>query len=137
MPASSDPEKRARQLANLRKPGDTIHGARSEAKVRPLRERFLAELHQAFPAVPLADLNSQAERQALISLYSDYVDERGPIRHRRRGELFPAAQELARLLTAYEKRNTELRALQSQHDATPADDLASIVAELTAGDEDG
>ena len=132
MPLSHDESARARQLANLRRPGAVIHGAHAESRVRPLRERFLAELHAAYPAVPLADLNSQAERQALIALYSDYVDERGPIRHRRRGELFPAAQELARLLAAHEKRSVELHALQREHGGGRAgESLDAIVAELT------
>jgi hypothetical protein len=49
MPLSSNPEKRAAQLANLR-PGDhrasnrEAHGAYSEQKLAPLRKRYLGEL---------------------------------------------------------------------------------------------
>lgn len=136
MPLSADATKRERQLANLKPGAHVAHGAASSKHVQPLRERFLAELRRAFPAVPLADLNSQAERQALISLYGDYIDERGsPIKHRRQGTIYPAAQELGRLLAAYEKRSTELQALQGKRGgANPVGALESVADELAALD---
>jgi hypothetical protein len=141
MPTSTDPVKRARQLQNLRSSSAVKHGGRSPERVQPLREKYLAELHEAFPNVPVADLRSQAQRQALISLYADYIDERGsPIRHRRQGTIYPAAQELGRLLAAHEKRNAELQVLNGRREGSPHAALAAVVAELSAaenGDPDG
>jgi hypothetical protein len=49
MPLSSDPDRRAAQLANLRPRAAATHEAFSELRLRPLRERHVAELR----AVPV------------------------------------------------------------------------------------
>ena len=104
MPLSSDPAKREAQLANLRSTSAVTHGATSEQRIRPLRERYLAELAEAFPSATAPELAIQAQRLAQLELLGAFLDERGVIRHRRRGDVFPAASMAEKLAAAYERQ---------------------------------
>jgi hypothetical protein len=137
MPTSKDPAKAAIQAANLRRTAATTHGAYSAAVIRPARERYLAELAEAFPSASAAEVAIQAQRLAQLEQLGAYMDERGVIRHKRRGDVFPAAALAEKLAAAYERQASILA--QRERDrggASPHDQLAKVVAELTAG-EDG
>lgn len=117
MPLSGDQEARNRQLANLRRGGPSpalgnrqtvTHGANSEACVRELREKHLAELVKAFPNASGQELAIQAHRLAQLELLGAFVDERGVIRHKRRGDVFPAASFMDRLAVAFERQHALL-----------------------------
>ena len=116
MPTSRDPEKAARQLANLRQNAAVTHGARSEELIRPLRERYFAELTEELPHAKPREVLLLANRLAKMELYEAFIDERGVIRHRRRGDVFPAAVESERLAVAFEKQYALLLERERQHD---------------------
>lgn len=121
MPLSPDPEARKAQLANLRADAATVHGARSEAKLKPSRERYLTELRDQFPAAGEDELIMQASRLAQMDLLQQFLDWRGVIRDRRRGETFPAAQLLASITAAYERRRDILAERERTKGEQPED----------------
>ena len=104
MPLSNDPSARQKQLANLKTTAATTHGAQSEQAIRPLRERFVVELSAAFPSATKAEVAIQAQRLAQLELLGAFLDEFGVIRHRRRGDVFPAAAMAERIAANYERR---------------------------------
>lgn len=134
MPASKDPVKHARQVANLRR-GNPTHGASSEAIIRPLAEAYLAELVKEFPKASERVLKVQARRLAKLERLGVYLDGKGEIRHKRRGEVFPASAHEERISAAYLAEHARLEALYSAGGTTdPHAALAAITAELS---EDG
>lgn len=128
---SSNPEKRAASLANLKSPSGTTHGAHSPALVQPLRQSFLTELQEAFPNATEHELRTQAQRLAQMELYARYIDEKGVIRHRRRGEIYPAAAQLERLSASFERHNAVVLERERQHGTPDAASLKDILGELT------
>ncbi len=60
MPLSSDPERRKKQLANLRPAGATKHGATSERSLEPRRAKHCAELLEHFPQIDTFRLSLSA-----------------------------------------------------------------------------
>lgn len=136
MPASKDPAKAAIQRANLRQNAAETHGAYSPVTIRPARERYAAELAAAFPNASSAEVAIQAQRLAQLEQLGAYLDERGVIRHKRRGDVYPAASLAEKLATAYERQAAMLA--QRERDAgakSPHDAMAAIMAELAAGEE--
>jgi hypothetical protein len=91
VPLSKDPAARERQLANLRSSSAVKHGTRSEVLIRPLAEQYLAELVGEFPDASERVLKLQARRLAKLERIASFLEERGEIRHQRRGEPFPVA----------------------------------------------
>ena len=91
MPLSSDPAKRANQLANLRPENSTKHSGRSEVLIQPLAERYFAELLGEFPSASERVLRLQARRLAKLERIGAFLEQKGEISHQRRGEVFPAA----------------------------------------------
>jgi hypothetical protein len=134
VPLSQDPEKRANQLANLKTTSAIKHGARSEERVRPLRERHVAELAKAFPSATELEVAIQAHRLAQLDLLGAFMDERGVIRHKRRGEVFPAAGLMEKIATSFERQQAILLERERTKGAPPAQALESILAELTSGE---
>jgi hypothetical protein len=133
VPLSSDPDARARQVANLR-PGDQKasnreqHGAYSEKKLAPLRERYRTDLRGQFPSAGEDELIIQAGRLAQMDVLQQFLDAHGPIRHHRRGETFPAAQLLASVTSAYERR----RDLLAERERAKAEDPFALYHALEA-----
>jgi hypothetical protein len=115
MPLSSDPEKRAAQLANLRPNAATRHGVNVEARLAPLRERYLAEQRRLFPSAGEDEVTIQASRLAQMEVLQDFLDRRGPIRHQRQGQTFAAADLLAKVTQAYERRRDLLAAREERN----------------------
>jgi hypothetical protein len=130
VPLSSDPQARKAQLANLRK-GQPVHGALTESRTRPLRERYLAELRGEFPTANERRLIVQAHRLAQLELLGDFADERGVIAHRRRGTVYPAAAMAERIACAFLAEQDRLEA-QAPADATLR--LQRHLASLPGGD---
>ena len=56
------------------------HGAWSETRVGPLRERYLIGLRQRFPLADEGLLNTQANRAAQLELLQRWIDEHGVVR---------------------------------------------------------
>ena len=128
--AGKTPEARARQLANLRADGAMKHGAHTDAKTQPLRERYLAELRSEFPDAAERRLIIQAHRLAQLELLGDFADERGVIAHRRRGTVYPAAAMAERIATAFLAEQDRLEAQrESGGSGRRVPTLASIAAE--------
>ena len=122
MPHSTDPQKAAIQVANLkqnRPENSSTHGAYSESMIRPLRERFLVELAEEFPSATERELRLLAHRFAQVELLGEYIERRGVIRHQRRGDLFPAVGQMDRLTTSIEARLDRLRDRESAKAADP------------------
>jgi hypothetical protein len=128
--AGKTPESRARQLANLKSMDALKHGAYSAAMLRPARERVLAELTQSFPGVRVDLLQIAAAKRARIVLIQEFIDERGIIKNRQRGEFYPVLTLLERLETAY---TSDLRRIEElARERRPYDALAEL-----ADDDDG
>lgn len=135
MPRSSDPAKAAVQLANLkqnRPDASKTHGAYAEDRIRPHRERHLAELTEAFPSATEAELAIQAQRLAQLELLGAFLDERGVIQLRRRGNVFPAASMAERLAAAFEKQHAMLLQ-REQVSSQPASKIAQWQRQLPGG----
>ena len=132
MPLSQDPEKRARQLANLQPRAAAVHGAFVEPKLAPIRERYLTELRAQLPSAGDTELVIQAGRLAQMDVLQQFLDWRGPIRHQRRGDTFPAADLLAKLSSAFERQHERLLERERQSGSTGGDTIDSIAAEYAA-----
>ena len=144
MPTSRDPAKRSRQLANLRNapaaPAGNrrtlVHGAHSEIAIRELRERHVTELAEAFPSASRHEVAIMAHRAAQLELLGAFVDERGVIRHKRRGDIFPAAGFMDRIAQAFERQYALLLDRERIVNGHPSHfDLAQAWAEDDDGDE--
>jgi hypothetical protein len=135
MPLSQDPEARARQLANLRSTSAVQHGANSEQLIRPLREKYLAELAAAFPNASAAELAIQAHRLAQIELLGAFLDERGVIRHKRRGDVFPAVSMAEKLAAAYERQHAAMREREQASGGDPQAAIDAIMREIADASE--
>ena len=119
-------------------PGNTRalqHAAYSAGAIRDARERYLAELTEAFPAASAQELVIQAHRLAQLELLGAFVDERGVIRHKRRGDVFPAAQFMERVATAFERQHALL--VQREADAGKYDGLADFLNDDDEENGDG
>jgi hypothetical protein len=147
MAVSRDPAKAAIQRANLRNapaaPAGNgravVHGAFS-TRVRDAREKHVVELVEAFPNATSPEIAIQAHRLAQLDLLGAFMDERGVIRHKRRGEVFPAASLMEKIAVSFERQHALLLERERTRPARPAETLASIIAELTAeatADQDG
>jgi hypothetical protein len=108
------------------------HGAYSEQRVAPLRERYLAELRKEFPSVSERRLVIQAHRLGQLELLGRFTDERGVIRSQRHGNVFPAATLGERLATAYLAEHDRLEQQEREHAGRGAahQTLAEVEAEL-------
>jgi hypothetical protein len=94
MPLSSDPERRAKQLANLQPAGATKHGAQSERKLAPLREKHRAELLERFPRIDEQRLSLLCDLLARIDLAREFIDTNGVMKNSR--EAYPLLQMVER-----------------------------------------
>ena len=137
MPLSSDPQARERQLGNLKRTAATTHGAKSETQIRPLRERYVAELRAEFPNASERRLIIQAHRLAQLELLGAFTDDRGVIRHKRRGDVFPAAALAEKVASAYLAEHERLEAAERAAalvDGTRS--LEQVIAEIESGADD-
>jgi len=135
-PLSHDPIKREAQLANLRPSASRKHEALSERALAPLRAKYRIELTAAFPHAASDEINIQASRLAMMERLQEWLDARGPISHQRRGTTYPAADLLAKVVSAYERRRDVLAERERAYTgANGAVSLAAIVAEYEAKDE--
>jgi hypothetical protein len=138
MPLSSNPDARARQLANLTPRSAVKHGAYSPELLAPERERILGELLASFPNVRRDRLELLAAQRARIVLLQAYVEARGIIAHKGRGSTFPAVDRLQREESAYRVELSKIEDLHREAGATrPGDSLAAIIAEYAATDDNG
>ena len=139
MPLSADPSARAAQLANLRPQNSIKHGAYSADLLKPERERILGELLASFPSVRRDRLELAAAQRARIVLLQAYVEAVGVLRHKGRGETYPAVALLfQREESAYRAELGKIEDLQREAGAAaPHDALAAIVAELAEGEHGG
>jgi hypothetical protein len=99
--AGKTPAARAKQLANLTPRSAVKHGAYSAEYLAPERERVLRELLESFPGVRRDRLELAAAQRARIVLLQAYIDSVGVIKHRGRGETYPAVGLLQREEASY------------------------------------
>lgn len=133
MPLSSNSDARARQLANLQPRAPLKHGAYSAERLQPERERILGELLASFPGVRRDRLELAAAQRARIVLLQGYVDSVGIVKHRGRGETFPAVTLLQREEAAYRVELTKIEELASAGAANGVPSLQAILAEIESG----
>ncbi|MGC2375375.1 MAG: hypothetical protein WA484_16030 [Solirubrobacteraceae bacterium] len=91
------------------------HGAYSERRVGPLRERYLGELRVEFPNASERRLVIQAHRLGQLELLGRFTDERGVIRSRRHGNVFPATTLGEKIATAYLAEHDRLEQREREH----------------------
>lgn len=109
MPASADPDKRQRQLANLRQNAATKHGSHSEATLRPLREHAYDELAREYGAIASEhELRLAADRKARLQAIREWLDQHGVIADRRTGKPRPVLQTAERLEAVLERQLRDL-----------------------------
>jgi hypothetical protein len=104
------------EIARQRGGPNYQHGAYSQ-KLQPLREGYLAELSREFPHGSERRLIVQASRLAKLDALDRFTDERGLIRHKRRGEVFPAAALAEKISVAYLAEHERLEAAEREHGA--------------------
>jgi hypothetical protein len=109
------------------------HGAYSERRVGPLRERYLAELKVEFPRASERRLVIQAHRLGQLELLGRFTDERGVIRSRRHGNVFPAATLGERIAAAYLAEHDRLEQQGGGGGGGRHQTLAEIELELDEG----
>lgn len=132
---SSDPKARAAQLANLRSTAAETHGA-DGAAARQLAERYLAELAAEFPSASERVLRVQARRLAKLDRLATYLEGVGEIRHKRRGEVYPASALEEKIAGAYLAEHARLAELERLARAErPAAALEALADELADDDE--
>jgi len=132
VPLSSDPVARERQLANLTPRSAVTHGAYSAELLKPERERILDELLASFPNVRRDRLELAAAQRARIVLLSAYVDSVGVIRHKGRGDTFPAVAALERAEAGYRAELGKIEDLAREASSSPRGAQALLTA-MTAG----
>lgn len=97
MPLSNDPEKRARQLANLQRGnpaphGNTrrlTHGTRSERRLEPLRIEMAAGLRCDYPDLDDRRLAILADRLARMESGRRWLDAQDGVVRNAKGEPWP------------------------------------------------
>jgi hypothetical protein len=108
--ARTDAGRRA-QLANLKQNNPELsktHGAYSPMKAQERSAELLAELSSSMPSASQAELEIQAVRWAQIELLREHVYEKGSVRDRRKGDIYPAAALLEKISTAFERQHALL-----------------------------
>jgi hypothetical protein len=137
--AGRTPDAQRRQRENLTPAAAVRHGAYSADKLQPERERVLGELLASFPGVRRDRLELAAAQRARIVLLQAYVDAVGVIRHRKRGETYPAVTLLQREEAAYraELARIEDLACAVSGGSSMGDELASARAALEARSSSG
>lgn len=124
---SADPEKAARQLANLTgkaSPGNThaaTHGARGELTVAPKRAEALEAFKERYPKVNEMRLALAADLAARVELACEYIDKRGLFKDRRSGELRPVVVQMDRWAARLDALLAEL-----DRDAQHVDPMAAL-----------
>jgi hypothetical protein len=110
MPTSKNAKARQRQLANLRPDAARKHGAYSEAKLAPLRERFVGELAEQFGHVASGhEIELAGDRRARIAVINEWLDKHGVFGDKRSGRPREILATLERLQAALERQLTEWR----------------------------
>ncbi|MHB8234310.1 MAG: hypothetical protein ACYDHT_06615 [Solirubrobacteraceae bacterium] len=135
--AGNTPEARARQLANLQPRAPLKHGAYSPAALAPERERVLGEMLASFPGVRRDRLELAAAQRARIVLLQAYVDTVGIIKHRGRGETYPAVSLLRSEEAAYRVELAKIEELARDAGTRPPQTLPEIEAEYARADDGG
>ena len=98
MPLSKAPEKRKAQLSNLHPVGAVTHGATSEHRLGPVRERHRVELLERFPSLDEHRLVLLSDLLARCELARDFIDVRGLMRNARE------PHRVLELLSRWERR---------------------------------
>lgn len=134
---SPRPEAAARQRANLNPFNAIRSGAYSEVELAPLRDQNLADLQTRFPDAPQSAIWPHANRAARMAKLAAYIDQLGPLKGN--GDLWPAADALARLEAAHERQEERLEdRYGTGQQRSPHELLAAVLAEHAAagGEED-
>jgi hypothetical protein len=114
------------------------HGAHRETEIAPLAESYLAELLVELPTASERVLRLQARRLARLELLGCFEDKHGVLRNQRRGEPFAATLLAEKITSAFIRTHAGLEAQQREAgDTRGRETLASIAAELAAGDNGG
>ncbi len=108
------------------------HGATSEQKLAPLRERHREQLREEFPELDERVLAMLASRLAKIELAETFLDERGVIKDED-GDVYPVADRVEK----WSRRAEDLlRAAGIERRDHASVDVAVALAELSEGGSD-
>jgi hypothetical protein len=135
MPLSSDPDARAKQLANLKTSAAVTHGAQSGALIQARRDELLAELVAEFPSESRRVLLVQAHRLAVAERAMAYADAHGILRHARTGEVFAVVALGEQQVRAYLNEDARIRERQQARGGSGTD--LQTYLEATYGDQQG
>lgn len=112
----------------------TKHGAYSKAVTGELQAGHLERLRERFPAADVSVLSLQASRLAQLDVIGAWLAERGIMRNRRTGTIYPAADYWARTASAFERQQERLEAQHDGASRDPADALRRHLEGLPGGD---
>lgn len=119
---------------NVHAKAAVTHGAHSAELTAPIRERHLEALRERFPNADLTIVGLQATRLAQMELVGVWLDSKGgPIRNRRTGTIFGAADYWSKLASAFERTHERLEAQAAASGNGAAATLQQIEAEYAAG----
>lgn len=90
-------------------------GFYSKDLIKPLRERYLERLRDEFPDASERTLVVQAARLVRMEQLERFIDERGVIRHKRRGDIFPAVAMAEQISRGYLQTQERLEAQRRDH----------------------
>lgn len=135
MALSSNPEARARSLANL-KVGPVQHGGYAESRLASLRKRFAKELAKRFPSADKPEISLLAHHQAQLSVLEDWQEKRGLLSNRQRGTVAPPVELHERIAVAFERQYAGLaeREREGRHFPEPDEIVADAWEALRRGD---
>lgn len=132
---SSDPEKRARQLANLKSNAHGSHGLYDKSRLAPLAEEHTVALRQVFPDADDRLIAAQAQRAAAIDLAWAWIAENGIVRTKA-GDPFPVVALWRRLLADSDAAHKALREQQQGASLDPVRDSYDYIKRLQEGSAD-
>ena len=134
MPLSKDPNRREKQLANLRPSGATKHGVTRARRLEPLRAKHRAELLAHFPQIDTFRLSLLCDLLARCDLAREFLDVHGLMRNTRQ------AHPVLDLVTRWERRAWEMLSQLGPKDSSARAwdrDTPELQIELTADERIG
>ena len=134
LPLSKDPDRRKKQLANLRPAGAAKHGATSERRLEPLRAKHRGELLEHFPQIDPFRLSLLCDLLARCDLAREFLDVHGLMRNTRQ------AHPVLDLLTRWERRAWDMLSQLAPQDSTARAwdrDTPELQIELSAEEQIG
>lgn len=129
MPASADPQKHARQLANLQPNASRKHGAHSDEVTGPSADRHYKRLRKLLPGADNELLQIQGRRAAQMEFLQDWIARNGLLKRSPKGDVFGAVTWHERVASSFERLHLVLleREREREHQARRIDQAGVVI----------